>query len=324
MNKIYLIVLAACFAVSGFTLNACTEDGHEHENQHATEEHGHDDHGDHDNHAEETPHAEMSLESVQKAGIQLAEVQPATVDKTVHLIGKITENPDMKSSLHGRFEGVAVKVLAQLGQQVKKGQTLAQVESNESLQVYDVKAPIAGTVITRNINVGDSVGSHEMFQIADLSEVWAEVHIFPQDMSLIKKGAKVNVYDLTSLESTTTSLILILPTADAYSQTVVGIAPLQNSNGQWLPGMAIEADVSVEQRIADLTVAVEAIQTLENQTVVFVYEGGKFEAREVTLGLKGQDVVEVTSGLKAGEVYASKGSFVVKADMGKAAAEHSH
>lgn len=319
MNKFTRIALAVLLTFSGFTLNACSDDASHHEEEahehgHAHEEEGH----------EEDAHTKITKEAAEAAGIELAKVQPGQVDKTVHLIGKIIENPNLKSSLHGRFDGVAVAVPAQLGERVEKGQVLARVESDESLQVYDVKAPISGTVVQRDINVGDSVGSHEMFQIVDLSEVWAEVHIFPQDVPHIKKGASVKVHDLASQEAVTTALSILLPTADAYSQTVIGIAPLQNPENQWLPGMAIEADVSIEQRQAPKTIAAEAVQTLENKTVVFVYEEGQFEAREVTLGLKGTDVVEVLSGLEEGEVYAAKGSFVVKADIGKAAAEHSH
>jgi cobalt-zinc-cadmium efflux system membrane fusion protein len=63
---------------------------------------------------------------------------------------------------------------------------------------------------------------------------------------------------------------------------------------------------------------------MEDQTVIFVKEDHGFEARPVQLGKSDGDHVEVLSGLKAGEEYVSQGSFIVKADMGKSAAEHEH
>jgi len=57
---------------------------------------------------------------------------------------------------------------------------------------------------------------------------------------------------------------------------------------------------------------------------VFVRYGDVFELRPVELGRRADGWVEVVSGLSPGERYASKGSFVLKADLGKSAAEHGH
>jgi cobalt-zinc-cadmium efflux system membrane fusion protein len=65
-----------------------------------------------------------------------------------------------------------------------------------------------------------------------------------------------------------------------------------------------------------------ALQTMENKTVVFVREGNKLEARPVEVGEQDRDYVEITKGLSVGEVYAADNSFVVKAEIGKSEAEH--
>jgi cobalt-zinc-cadmium efflux system membrane fusion protein len=70
--------------------------------------------------------------------------------------------------------------------------------------------------------------------------------------------------------------------------------------------------------------AASALQTLEGKTVVFVRDGEKFAARDVELGGRDADWVEVTFGVLAGDVYAAKNSFVIKAEIGKAGAAHEH
>ena len=73
-----------------------------------------------------------------------------------------------------------------------------------------------------------------------------------------------------------------------------------------------------------MAVRTSALQTLEGKTVVFVRDGEKFAPREVELGGRDADWVEVMFGLVAGDVYAAKNSFVVKAEIGKSGAAHEH
>jgi len=55
-----------------------------------------------------------------------------------------------------------------------------------------------------------------------------------------------------------------------------------------------------------------------------VQYGNQFEARPLELGRSDGKWVEVLSGITAGEKYAGKNSFVLKADLGKAGASHDH
>lgn len=68
----------------------------------------------------------------------------------------------------------------------------------------------------------------------------------------------------------------------------------------------------------------EAIQSIESQNVVFVLTDKGFEKRVVGLGREDSRHVEIVSGLQAGEPIATSGTFTLKAEFGKAEAEHSH
>ena len=88
--------------------------------------------------------------------------------------------------------------------------------------------------------------------------------------------------------------------------------------------MTVEGDVHVSEKTVSVSVTEEAIQRMEDKTVLFVKEGDSYEARPVKLGKSDGKNVEIIEGLKAGESYVSQGSFIVKADIGKAAAKHEH
>jgi len=73
-----------------------------------------------------------------------------------------------------------------------------------------------------------------------------------------------------------------------------------------------------------VAVSAEAIQTVRDWTVVFGRYGENFEARPVELGRSDGKFTEVINGLNAGEQYAAKNSFLIKADVGKSGASHDH
>lgn len=300
--------------------------GHKEEDSHAGEDDGHGHghgHGGHDEHDEGK--ATIKPDAAKRAGVMTEPAGPKTINQTTILTGRVTLNRDKTYAVKARFPGVVKNVQVKWGQKVNEGQPLANIESNESLKTYNVFAPRSGVVLERNTNIGDVAGDDPLFVIADLSEVWAEFHIFPRDLPDIKEGQKIRVHTLENGKEAHTAISMMLPTADALSQTVIAIVPIPNKEGKWRPGMTVEGHVAVAERAAKLAVTEESIQRMEGKTVVFVKEGTKtYEMREVKLGKGDGKYIEVLKGLKAGEQYVSQGSFTIKADIGKAAAKHEH
>jgi len=357
MKRLHILIIAMMFGVGGiaaaqmeWVTPADAADGHDHEehgekhdenNAHEEEshgeEHGHghdekeahkeegedDGHGHGDEHEEEG-RTEIDADAAKAAGIRISKVEPKNIQEVLTLTGRIMLNRNTTADVRARFSGIVRSVKVNLGQKVTKGQALATVESNESLSVYTITAPTDGVVLTRNTNIGNVAGDDALFTIADLSEVWAEFHVFPRDLSQVGEGQKVRVHTLENGKEIEVPITLILPTADPLSQTVIAVVSVPNGEGKWRPGMTVEGDVHISEKQVPLAITKEAVQRMENKTVVFVKEGDAYEMRPVKLGKGDGKYVEVTEGLKAGEQYVSQGSFIVKADIGKAAAKHEH
>ncbi|TFH28902.1 MAG: hypothetical protein E4H00_07960 [Myxococcales bacterium] len=73
-----------------------------------------------------------------------------------------------------------------------------------------------------------------------------------------------------------------------------------------------------------IAVKVTALQTIRDWTVVFAQFGDLFELRPIEIGRRDDEMVEVLSGLHAGQRYVSDNSFILKAELGKSAASHDH
>lgn len=305
------------------------EHGHDHaEAKPAAEEHGEADEHGHGHGGEEGGHAEeskISDNAVKNLNIEILQAGSAMVQETVSVSGRVTLNQNTTAQVKARFPGVIRSVVKEPGEVVKAGDTLATVESNDSLQVYAVKSPVSGNIITRNANVGELAADTPLFVVADLSKLWVELFIFSKDGERLKAGQKVRIQCLDDPINTDTTIALVLPTAEASSQTVVARAVIENADNHWRSGMNIRADVVLSEKEAPLAVKTEAIQRMEGNTVVFVREDvGTYKAQPVETGMSDATWTEIKSGLTAGQHYVAKNSFVVKADIGKAGAEHEH
>lgn len=280
-----------------------------------------------EDHAEEGEHAvtdstEISEEAAKKAGIGVEQVGAATVSETITLTGRITLNQNTTAQVKARFPGIVREVKKGQGEIIKTGDVLAMVESNDSLQTYPVKSPLNGVILARNTNVGDVAGDGPLFTVANISDVWAEFHVFPRDIDRIKNGQEVTVTSFEGHHSGQAQITVVLPVAETSSQTVVARVVLPNDKGLWHSGMTVRGDVAITEKEVPLAIKTAAIQRMEGKTVVFVKDGERYNMRPVKTGLSDPKWTEVREGLKAGETYVSGNSFMIKADIGKAGAEH--
>ncbi len=275
-----------------------------------------------DEHSQASPDStEIGAEAAEAAGIKTETAGEASISETVTLTGRVTLNQNTLAQVKARFPGIVREVKRGQGEMVAAGDVLAVVESNDSLQPYAVKSPVTGVVLARNTNVGDVAGDTPLFTVADISDVWAEFHVFPRDVDKIAGGQKVRVTSFEGGHSGEATIAVVLPLAESSSQTVVARATLPNPHGVWRSGMTVRGDVVIDERQVPLAVRNSAIQHMEGKTVVFVQDGERYAMRPVTIGAADGQWSEVREGLHAGERYVSSNSFIIKADIGKAGAE---
>jgi cobalt-zinc-cadmium efflux system membrane fusion protein len=90
-----------------------------------------------------------------------------------------------------------------------------------------------------------------------------------------------------------------------------------NSEQRLRPGLFITGRLTLSVKEVGVAVKSSALQTIEGRTVVFVRNGQKFEARDVEIGDRDPQLVEITFGVLEGDVYAAQNSFIVKAELAK-------
>lgn len=271
------------------------------------------------NHKDRTIHINQKL--AQEAGIKTASANSGDIHQQITTYGKIVTDPSHISHIRARFPGTVLEVKVGIGQKVKKGDVLAFIEANQSLSRYSIKAPFDGVITARHANPGELAQEQPLFTVADYSFMWAELKVFPQDMSKIKAQQKVTlmINDRT-LES---EIDHVLPN-DNDDPFILARVSINNPNNQLSAGMMAKGFVSISQKNVAVAVNNDAIHELEGSNVVFVKIADGFEARKVILGQSDGIHTEILSGLTQGEIFASVNSYILKADLLKSGAEHAH
>jgi len=295
------------------------------EGQEQDGEHGHDDHEGEDDHDEETGGAiRLTPAQADAAGISVAAAGPATLRERLPLYGVVAPNAERVRDVTPRFPGVIRSVVKRAGDTVREGETLATVESNESLQTYALVAPLTGVVTARNANPGEQTGDRVLFTVADLRTVWVEVALFPRDRTRVKAGQPVRVRSADTGQVADGQVTYVSPFGSAANQTLTARVLVDNAAGHWVPGLYVTADVTLAESPVPVAVRSSALQTLDRRTVVFVAGPDGFLPRPVTTGRNDDEVTEIVAGLDAGERYVAGNSFILKAELGKGEAEHEH
>ncbi|WP_419421599.1 efflux RND transporter periplasmic adaptor subunit (plasmid) [Legionella sp. D16C41] len=257
------------------------------------------------------------------ANIETAIAQSQTIKTKLNVVGKVVPNRDTLAPIYARYVGIIKTMAKNLGDEVRKGEPLIIIESNESLQNYTINAPMTGTIIQKSATTGELAQNNKpIYEVANLANVWADFTLYRKEAPLVKQGMEVVVTGDEGKPKTITTISYIAPLGIEDSQTTLVRAVLPNESRIWIPGMYINGAITVKEKIAPVAVLLSAIQRINQKEVIFIQQGDYFEATPVILGQKDEQWVEVISGLDKGERYVSKNSFFMKAELGKDGASH--
>jgi cobalt-zinc-cadmium efflux system membrane fusion protein len=266
------------------------------------------------------PATRFRVADFERAGVTLAIAGPGVVDFSVELPGEVRPNADRTAHIAPRFAGAVREVRVGIGDRVRANEVLAVVES-DTLARYELRAAFDGIVVDKHVVPGEVVGRDTTtFIIADLATVWIDISVYQQDLGSVRAGRPVRITAGDDIADTEAVIDYVSPIVDQATRTATARAVVPNPDGRWRPGRFVTAHV-LDPRDAAIVVPRSALQPHEGRPVLFVVAGDGFEPRPVTVGTIGRTTAEIVAGLSLGERYAATNSFLVKAELEKAAGE---
>lgn len=180
-----------------------------------------------------------------------------------------------------------------------------------------IHSPFDGVVIKVGAREGQYVTPKtELFSIADLSTVWVYGDVFEQDLPWVKVGdrAVIRVAAVPGREFRG-RIAYIYPYLESRTRTVKVRMVFDNADGLLKPEMFADVTVRANRQVDALVVPSEAIVRSGSHDQVFVaLSWGRFEPRDVTLGVSSDGATQVLSGVKAGERVVTSAQFLIDSE----------
>lgn len=178
-------------------------------------------------------------------------------------------------------------------------------------------APRDGIVLERNAIEGMRAQPGDvLFRVADTSVVWAIIDVAERDLGALRVGQPVTVRarGLAGREFAG-KINVILPQLSRETRTVRIRVELENPDAALLPDMYVDAEIGTGSQQSVLSVAESAVLDTGSRQAVLVEKGeGRFEPRDVKLGLRGGGYVEIRNGLAEGEPVVVSANFLIDAE----------
>lgn len=189
-------------------------------------------------------------------------------------------------------------------------------QTGEVTKTITLRSPVSGIVLEKVVLAGQRVTPGvQLYQIADLSSVWVEGDLFEQDLQFIELGLQSHI-EVAAYpgEHFMGRVSFVYPTVDTASRTNRVRVTLDNPDLRLKPGMF--ATMFFDTKLPDaLAVPLEAVLVTGERNLVFVRDAeGMLQPREVVLGPRAGDYVQILAGLESGETIVGSANFLVDAE----------
>jgi Cu(I)/Ag(I) efflux system membrane fusion protein len=199
---------------------------------------------------------------------------------------------------------------------ISEAEIAAMVQRGKPDQVVTLRSPASGYVVALGVVQGDRVDpDRELFEVADLSRVWAIADVYERDLSRVKPGLAATLsLDAYPGQRFRGQVEYVYPRLDPETRTLPIRVAFANPAGQLKPGLfgTVELQLPAKEGV---TVPGEAVIDTGDRQYVFVETApGHFEPRVVHVGERGGERVEILSGLADGERVAASGNFFIDSE----------
>ncbi len=199
---------------------------------------------------------------------------------------------------------------------VKASQIAALERNGNPTMRISVSSPFSGVVIEKMVQQGQYVSAGEvLFNIADLSSIWVELEIYENESPYVHVGQQVEIRSQSLPQSSFTGRIsFIYPFLDPKTRTLKARVEMAN------PGITLKPDMFVNAIIkqpldSSIVVPVTAVMDTGKRQVVWVESApGSFESREVRVGQRSNDKIQILSGLNPGDKVAVSGGYLIDSE----------
>ena len=199
-------------------------------------------------------------------------------------------------------------------------QNLALYSASGEKSVFQIKAPVNGYIVSKNMSPGTQINDNEgsLFTISNLSKVWVMVNIYSTNLKDVHEGMDVKITTPAYSDQTFDGKIDKLSQVFQSDEHVLKARiVMDNSNLKLKPGLTV--DVLINKKVNQKDMVAVPAKTLifdNNQNYVLIYKDDcHLERRQITPTIKNKDFIYFENGLDAGEKVIVKNHLLISEQL---------
>lgn len=196
---------------------------------------------------------------------------------------------------------------------------IEKLESTGQVNSYgDVISRTNGTIITKAINLGQIVQPEDvLFSVADLSKLWGVAEIPEQQVAFVQKDQDVTIEVPALNKKIQGKIVYEGDIVNPETRTVMVRTEIDNADLKLKPDMLISMFIQ-SKKLSKLAVPASAVVRENDRNYIFVQNNpNTFRLREVELGHKDGQLINVLGGVSQGETIVSDGAFHLNSERKK-------
>lgn len=270
----------------------------------------------------------LSIDQMKNLGIKSTEATMIPAQETVEMLAFTELLPEQQANITARFEGRVTALSTKLGDTVQAGQALMTIEPfSVGSSPVSLSSPIDGVVLQQNAIIGQSATPDKtLMLIGNLGQMLVKGLAYETaDIQKLAVGQKVEIHLSIApdkhLEGTVQRINRVIdPQTRLFSIYALIDTPLRDVE----PGLQGTMEVMTGDENPVLTVPKQAVLGEMGSYFVYVIKARVVEKRDVTIGAKTGDHIEILKGVAAGELVVTQGNYQLQYMAATAAAAHSH
>ena len=214
-------------------------------------------------------------------------------------------------------QGILARIHVKLGDRVREGQILAEVDPSRPGAKYSlnpVKARVGGFITRLPLSRGDSVGlASPVATIGDLDNLQVSADIPERFISRISLGMEARV-ELQAWPGYTLSLTVdeIDPVVNPDTRSLGIKMNIPKGETRARAGMYASILLTTDSKVSVIRISADAVQRQMGETFVYIVEDNRASRRPVTTGIVQEDVMEIVEGLQAGDAVVVQGQTLLE------------
>jgi len=255
------------------------------------------------------------MKFLNRTQITVVKASPVIIDTAENKFRTLSTIKSLQSiDITSKVNGVIHNIHFIEGSEISKNQKLYSILSSDKVGMVEIYAPFSGLIGLSKKNVGDAVSKGTFLSSLDNnSKMKLELNLPERLAPFLTKDIQIRVIsDNLANKKFMGKLDFIDTRIDKSTRTIAAYSLIDNENNLLKPGLLMKVDLILERINSAILIPEEALLSIDGEHYVYVVNNDKAVIKDITIGVRSDALIQVTSGLNEKDMIVYMGQEKLK------------